>query len=166
MRIDIISAGPGATRAKPLGYVLAVNRAALKVECDAIVAGDTRTLVDMPLTDKPLWTMKNQIPIPAAWSRVLRFDLLPGWTDLGKPANWSIQGAIAAAAHMGENTPTWIHLWGIDAYWSNPTDPADVSGYAGPDADRTPERWKREREDIDRSISWAQRLGHTITLHQ
>jgi hypothetical protein len=161
MTIHVISAGPSAKHADTRGsrLVLAVNRAALVVPHDAVVAGDVRTLRDLRPTQ--LWTMKNQDPIPDGWRHVRRFDMLPGWTDLGKPANWSIQGAIAVCVHLKE---TDIIIWGLDAYMRDPKSPEDCSGYAGADADRTQERWRREREDIDRSIAWAQRQGATITI--
>ena len=161
MTIHIVSAGPSAKRADTRGsrLVLAVNRAALVVDHDAVVSGDVRTLRE--LTPTKLWTMKNQEPIPESWRQVMRFDLLPGWTDLGKPANWSVQGAIAVAVHLKAHN---IVMWGLDAYLRDPLSPEDCSGYAGQDADRTLERWRRERADLDISIAWAQRQGSTIVI--
>jgi hypothetical protein len=162
VRVDIISAGPSAKLAKPHGYVLAVNRAACVVECDAIVAGDFRTLRDIDKR-RTLWTMKNEDALPPGWPTVKRFDLLPGWTDLKRPCNWSVQGAIAVAVHMGASD-IWMH--GLDAYFRNPDSPADCSGYDGADgrADRNRDRWIREREDLDLSIAWAQAKGVTVTI--
>jgi hypothetical protein len=98
-----------------------------------------------------------------SWRAVGRFDLLPGWTDLGRPANWSIQGAIAVAVHLGHRA---IDVVGADAYWSIPRAPEDCAGYAGPDTDRTRERWIREHADIDRSIAWAAAQGATVTMEK
>ena len=161
IRIDIVAAGPSAKQASTNGaaIVLAVNRAALFVRHDFVVAGDARTLRD--LRPAPLWTMKNDQPIPAGWDAVYRYDLLPGWTALPRPCNWSIQAAIAVAMHMKADL---IQIWGADAYLRDPASPEDCSGYAGPDADRTPERWRRERSDLDLSIAWAQSLGATVTI--
>ena len=163
MRVDIISAGPSARIAQPQGYVLAVNRAACVVECDAIVAGDFRTLRDIARR-RPLWTMQNEDPLPDGWPILHRFDLLPGWTGLPRPCNWSVQGAIAVAAHYPADS---IHIWGIDAYLKNPTDQADCSGYDGADgrADRNRDRWIRERADLDLSIAWVRAHGAIVTLH-
>jgi hypothetical protein len=163
VRIDIVSAGPSARQAQTHGYVLAVNRAACVLpHYDAVVAGDFWTLAAIPARHT-LWTMKNDDPPPAGWSHIRRFDLLPGWTDLKRPCNWSVQGAIAVAVHMG-SSDIWMH--GLDAYFHNPESPSDCSGYDGADgrADRNRDRWIREREDIDLSIAWAQAKGATITI--
>jgi hypothetical protein len=161
VRVDIVAAGPSAKSANTHGshLVLAVNRAALVVIHDWIVAGDFCTL--RVLRPAPLWTMKNDQPLPAGWSFVRRYDLLPGWTALARPCNWSVQAAIAVAMH---EKATDINIWGADAYLRDPAGPEDCSGYAGPDADRTPERWRRERSDLDLSIAWAQSLGATVTI--
>jgi hypothetical protein len=150
--------------AEPGDYTIAVNRAAICIRPDAIVAGDYRTLRDIAPCGAILWTMKNDGELPVKWAEyeVCRFDLLPGWTDLGRPANWSIQGAIAIAVYLRYRNIV-IHC--ADSYFGA-CDTADCSGYDGPDADRTPERWRRERSDIDLSIAWAKSQGATVTMRK
>lgn len=161
--IHIVTAAPSTKDKTYPKDCIAVNRAAKTHPCTHIVAGDTRTVRDLP-PYKPgqvLWTMKNQIPTPPGWPVLGRFDLLPGWCDLGKPANWSVQGAIAVAVHLGWR---WIIIHGTEAYFDPVTSTADCSGYDGPDADRNAHRWDRERADLDLSIAWAQRHGATVYL--
>lgn len=161
--IHIVTAAPSTKGRTYPADCIAVNRAAITHKYTHVVAGDTRTVKDLSPAQpgQVLWTMKNQTPIPAGWPLLGRFDLLPGWTDLGKPANWSVQGAIAVAVHLGWR---WMVIHGTDACFDWPTSTADCSGYDGPDADRNKHRWERERADLDLSISWAQSKGATVYL--
>ena len=172
--IHIITAAPSnAGRSFDPESSICVNRGIIGRECRHWVAGDTFTVnwvlerQKPPAYDCRLWTMKNENPTPKYFAHVGRFDLLPGWTALpGGHANWSIQGAVALAVHL------WLQrdligrvvIHGTEAYFDKITEAADSAGFAGEQADRGADRWKREREDLDLSISWAQSKGATVYL--
>ena len=162
----IFSAGPSLRTLPPLppAPIYGVNRAIMVRPCDYLIAGDYETLraVGEYRPAKQVWSMKNDAKLPDNWPIPERFDHLPGWNELGIHANWSVQAAIAVAVHHGHRL---IEVYGCDLYpLRHEFDPADCSGYAGPLSDRTPERWTRERADIDHSIAWASAHGAHIRM--
>lgn len=164
--IHIVTAAPSTTGKDYGNEVIAVNRGIIGRNALHWVAGDTFTVewcLEKGITLYGcLWTMKNEKPTPAKFPLLGRFDLLPGWAEMpGGHANWSIQGAIAVAVHLGYR---WIVIHGTEAYFDKVEKTADATGFSGEQADRSDERWKRERHDLDLSIAWAQRHGATVYL--
>lgn len=148
----------------------AVNTAIKIYHADILSAGDitmvrgvigshrpTQTLITMgsvadQIKDDPAW---SGIEL-CAWSSV---PLIAKHKELGRPINWSVQVALCHAAHIGMQS---IDLIGCDMRGD-----ADATGYGG--EDRTEDRWKRERSDIEFTKSLLHGMGaavHRVHIHK
>jgi hypothetical protein len=91
---------------------------------------------------------------PPGWekARLIPFNHMPGWLGLSRPGSWSIQVAVAGAYGLGAVD--------IDVYGHDMRGEHDVTGHPG--ADRTEERWERERLDWHATCTWAEANGVKI----
>jgi hypothetical protein len=161
MKVAILSAGPSlkATWRGNGGYfwTVAVNQALIVERTDWLAAGDRPTLAQLG-DRRPfigVWTMRHVIDegVPG-WEKVrlIPFNDMPGWRGLSRPANWSIQAALAGAYGLGATH--------IDVYGHDMSGDLDVSGRSG--EDRSPGRWERERADWESSVEWM--LAHNVSI--
>jgi hypothetical protein len=176
MRVNILSAGPSLAKTwdNDRSHSLAVNSAIATVQCDDLVAGDRTTccrMQDLGAFPKyRLWTIDDEvkkIKEMEEWKHleIISFQHLPGICSLPevsesmglpkRPWNWSIQGAIAVAAHLGANE---IHIYGCDMKGTT-----DTAGYGG--EYRCEDRWRRETIDLSVSIAWAGMQGIAVIQH-
>lgn len=161
MRVAILSAGPSLRKTWRGNFqycaTIAVNSALAVVKTDWLAAGDDVTLRRLG-AHRPLvggWTMEDVARTPPdGWRgvRLLPWNYLPGWVGLDRPANWSIQAAVAGAYSLGATI--------IDVYGHDMAGELDVTGSTGDS--RGEERWQRERPDWAASRLWAANHGLTI----
>lgn len=165
MRIAILSAGPSLKRTWrgnfQYSYTIAVNSALAWTRTDWLCAGDRDTLIRLG-EHRPfvgVWTMADVVETPPpGWerARLIGFNHFQGWKGLARPGTWSIQAAIAGAYEIGSTV--------VDVYGHDMAGDHDVIGRAG--ADRSEERWERERLDWQASLDWASSHGLTINRIQ
>jgi hypothetical protein len=161
MKVAILSAGPSLKRTwrgnDQYMFTIAVNHALSAERTDWLAAGDAPTLVQLGAR-RPfigVWTMRHiaEAGVPG-WEnvRMIPFNDMPGWVGLSRPANWSIQAALAGAYGLGATS--------VDVYGHDMAGTLDVSGRDG--EDRSAERWERERADWQSSCDYMLARGITI----
>ncbi len=160
MRVAVVCPGPSLPHrwlswsADRYDLVVAVNRALLVVpDADWLSAGDP------VLFTRLLPGVRPRVGVVTMGTTVSECSGLPAWAGLawvswsqipliakhharGRPLNWSVQAALCHAHRLGAAA-------------------IDCTGHAG--EDRTPERWRREDEDLALTVQLLADAGVAVT---
>lgn len=170
MRIAVCCPGPSLLNHWPgrLGFdgVWSVNRALCVIDTDWLSAGDSPMFRGLAGFHRPRIGVLTMFDT----AKIVRED--PGWNHLEirqwddcdfingqinkHSINWSVQAALCGAAESGASE---IVLYGCDFGAGGQI--ADCTGYLG--EDRGPERWKREKDDVAKTIAMLTEHGVTVT---
>ncbi len=148
--------------------VWAVNRAILLIPADWLSAGDMPMFNGLAESSRPLvgvLTLPDtvgQVSHRPTWSH-LKYT---GWHECPtiqehkrryRPIDWSVQAAMCHACDLGAKE---ITLFGCD-FGEGSSEGEDCTGYAG--EDRTPERWRRERDGMAATYSLMADCAVSVT---
>jgi len=88
---------------------------------------------------------------------LIAWEDLPGhgrhWCRKRMAEGFSLTGALALCVSMGTDA--------VDVVGHDQTEAPDAAGYNGPDANRTPDRWRRQREETNNFLgAFPLRVNH------
>lgn len=159
MNIAVLSPGPSLARIHEedlsgFDLLIGVNHAVERFECDWWVALDSTTLKNVkPLGTPDLYTQRKTKEWLTKRQRPERPRLIEDYQETDIPRNaciYSTPCAVALAGQLGDVT-----LIGADMEGSR-----DFAGREG--ENRTPKRWQREREVLDRITKWLEKRGTRV----